>query len=276
MRQLVLSVFLFICFNALAQQDSVFRIPAYDTVYYDGYKNDRDCAIEKLRAIKDARAGKLQYVDVGIKPPRYKKYIARFCKPYNITYYYLPEERIGLEGFNAIRCYLAASDSMLKVKYGATIKDEINHKADSCFFANITKDTIDAKYCTKLASLNIAMVKSSAYGEVFHVTCDTLLYYRFKRLAGPLAEPMQFINLLIETDGTISNYHPYYFNAEGATSDTLKHIAEYNGCLEEFRQKALTYIKQYNKWQPAMVDTVPVRSWHSVEILIEPEQAVKK
>jgi hypothetical protein len=276
MRQLVLSVFLFVCFNALAQQDSVFHIPPYDTVYFDGNKNDRDCAIERLRAIKDARAGKLLYVDVGIKPPRYKKYVAAFCKPYNITYYYLPEDKIGLEGFNAIRCYLAASDSMLKVKYGATIKDEINHKADSCFFTNINTDTIDAEYCTTPASLHMANIKTGAYGEIFHVTCDTLLYNQFKRVAGPLAEPMELITIRIEADGTVSNYHPYYFNAEGTTQDTVKHIAEYHKCLDEFRQVALTYVKQYNKWQPAMVGIVPVRSWHSLQIIVEPEMVVKR
>jgi hypothetical protein len=95
-------------------------------------------------------------------------------------------------------------------------------------------------------------------------------------VAGLLAEPEQFISVLIETDGSVSSYHPYYFNAEGTTQDTSKHRTEYNNCLEEFRQMALTYTKQYNKWQPARVDTIPVRSWHSLQIIFEPENAVKK
>jgi len=264
MRQLILLLLLMLSLTSFAQHDSVPAIPAYDTVYYGGYEVDKPCAKERLRAINENR---LYYIEPSIYAPRYIKYMQQCCNPYHLTYYFIPEDKLGLTGFNAMRCYIAVMDSMIKAKLGNNIKTIIAAKADSLFFANIGNDTIDVKYCTTQVSIKDKDVYSSSHGEIFHFTCPDTLYNKFKRLTNPVAEPVMLMSILIEADGRLSQYKLNYFESDGNIfyADTLKHSKVYDNCGASFLQLAITGL-QYTRWKPAMIHKVPVRSWHSVEV----------
>ena len=277
MRKLILLLLLVLSLSAFAQHDSAPAIPAYDTVYYGGFEGDKLCTKERLRAITE---NKLYYIDPTIYAPRYRKYMQTCCNPYHLTYYFIPEDVLGLTGFNPMRCYIAAIDSVIKARFGNTIKTIIAAKADSLFFANIANDTIDIKYCTRQANLwNIENenIFIGAHGEIFHFICPDTLYNKFKQLTNPAAEPVMLMSILIEANGRVSQYKLNYFESDGDIfyADTLKHGKVYDACGLEFLQLAITALQQftsessplYEHWQPALIYEEHVRTWHSIEVI---------
>jgi hypothetical protein len=271
MRQVVLSFFLLLSVHAFAQKDSVPLMPAYDTVYYGGLDMDRFCVREKRRANFDVHYNKVYFIEVGKRAPRYVQYMQQVCKPYNLMYYFMPEGKLGYAGFNAMRCYIAAMDSLVKAKYGADIKTIVYHRADSCYFANLATDTVNVLYCNTQASLTATGIVEGAHGEIFHVTCDSALYHTFKKLSSPIAEPIMMVNLLVEATGKVSQYKLNDFESDGTLyyADTIKHSKVYDGCGAAFWQLALNNLQTYTKWKPATVDTTHVRTWHNVEVIFE-------
>ncbi len=266
MRQLILLLLLVLSLSAFSQHDSIPPMPAYDTVYYSGFEGDKLCAQERLRAITE---NKLYYIEPTIYAPRYIKFMQQCCNPYHLTYYFILEDQLGLSGFNPMRCYIAAMDSMIKSKFGNDIKSKIAAKADSLFLVDIANDTIDAKYCTTLASLTDKGIYTGIHGEILHFICPDSLYNKFKKLTTPVSEPVMLMSLLIEANGRVSQYKLNYFESDGDIfyADTLKHSKVYDACGNEFLQLAITGLQRYTKWEPAMVHNVPVRSWHSIEVI---------
>jgi len=243
-------------------------MPAYDVTYIGGYDVDRYCTLEKRRANTDVNAGKLYFIDVALQRPRYKKYIQQFCNQLHLTYYFLAEDWLGYEGINPMRCYIASMDSAVKVKRGANYKAVIEGKADSCFFANISQDTVEERYCHVIAAFNDSSIRTNKNGEIFRVKCDSVLYKKFKLLSGPLALPQMIISLCVEPGGKVSKYKLSSFYSEGNIyyCDTLKQSKVYNNCGQLFFNLALETLKKHPLLKPAEINNVNVRTWHNVEV----------
>ncbi len=273
MRKLLFILFLLPAFATHAQKDSIITMPAYDTAYTGGYDVDIFCSLEHKRAVKDIKASRLNFIETGLMEPRYKKYMPWLCKHYHLTYFYLPEDRLGYGGFNPMRCYIAAIDSALKIKLGDSVKIKLAKSADSCFWSHIATDTIDEKYCNVPAAVPDESIYKNLNGEFFHIKCDTLLYAKFKKLSSQQANPYMLANVLIEADGTVTGYRLKTFMSEGALyyDDTLKYSWVYDGCGKELWQLALKYLKKYPKWKPARIGNTYVRTWHNFEVVFEKE-----
>ncbi|HWY98043.1 MAG TPA: hypothetical protein VNY36_03055 [Bacteroidia bacterium] len=273
MRKLLFILFILPACGTYAQKDSALIMPAYDTVNYQGYDVDIFCSLERKRAIRDIKAGRLNFIEEAIMEPRYKKDISGICGHYHLTYFYLSEDRLGYGGINPMRCYVATMDSALKAKLGDSVKTKLTRSADSCFWAHIAKDTVDEKYCNVPAAVPDESIYKNVNGEFFHIKCDTVLFAKFKKLSSQLANPYMFAGVLVEANGKVSTYRLTSFLSEGAVyyADTLKHSWVYDGCGEELWQLALKYLKKYPIWKPARLGNANVRTWHSFELVFEKE-----
>ncbi len=255
---------------AQAQTDSAFLLMPCDTVCNFNYSVDKPCATERQRAINDAHAGKYYFIESAINTPLHLKYMPAICKANNLRYYFMSESRLGFEGFNPFRCYMAAMDSILKLHYGNWYKIQITAKADSCLMANIITDTVNEAYCTP-ARLSDNNIHVSSKGEFFQAHYDTALYNKFKHVAGPLAVPYMIIQLLIEPDGKVSAYKLISFESEGVIYYKMgrSYSLVYNNCGSQFYNLAKQTLAAYSHWQPALINNVPVRVWHTVQVVFE-------
>lgn len=248
-------------------------MPAYDTTNYQGYDVDIFCSLERKRAIKDIKAGRMNFIEEALMEPRYKTDISTICKHYHLTYFYLSEDRLGYGSFNPMRCYVATMDSALKAKLGDSVKTRLTRSADSCFWAHIVNDTIDEKYCNVPAAVPDESIYTNVNGEFFHIKCDSVLFAKFKKLSSQLANPYMYARVLVQADGKATAYKMVSFLSEGAVyyADTLKHSWVYDGCGEELWQLALNHLKKYPVWKPARLSTTYVRTWHNFELVFEKE-----
>jgi|GEM_PF-2126895 hypothetical protein len=273
MRILPVVFLLLFSFTAFAQTDSAFIIPAFDTASVFSLRVNKPCSSERNRAIKDAKNGNLYFFETAIVTPLHTKYMPQVCKSYHLRYFYLSEAKLGYEGFNPLRCYVAAMDSSVKAKYGDSIKARIVAKADSCLWAGVSSDTVEEKYCHIPASLADTSIFKNHFGEFFHIKCDSALYRKFKRLSTPMAEPVMLIGLLVEPDGKITSYKLNCFASEGYIyyDDTVKFSRVYDSCGKYLLPVALRALAKYPVWKPALMENKPVRVWHTVEVVFEKE-----
>lgn len=271
-RSLLFTVLLCVCGMAYSQTDSLPYIPVYDTVMYETATVDRLCRLERERAVTDAGNNKLYFTDPAIYRPRYARFMSLLCRPYHLTYWWVPEARLGYAGFNPLRCYVAAADSVVKQRYGAYFKAMLVARADSFFLAQLHTDTLDEQYCNPRPTLHNDSIYSTPYGEFFHTPVDTTLYNKYVALSRTHVPPFMDVNLFIDTTGTVRAYRLlHFFSAcDVYYTDTLQHTTVYGGCGNDFWQQALALLKKYPQWKPGYIGSTPVKTWHRVRIFFTP------